>query len=94
MKRLFERIANNADFVADNDNNRMSQEQLNTFLEIIKSDAAHKVAKRLFGNEVAVRSIDFIQWVERTIRAGLFTHGTPFDEDELLEILQQARAPR
>jgi len=94
MKRFFERVAGNVDFVADNENNRMSQEQLNTFLEIINSQAAIKVAKCLFGNEDAVRSIDFVQWIERAIRAGLFADGAPLDEDELLEILQRARATR
>jgi hypothetical protein len=89
MKRFFKRVAGNIDFVADNENNRMSQEQLNTFLEIINSHAASKVAKRLFGNEDAVRSINFIQWIERAIRADLFADGAPFGEEELLNILQK-----
>ncbi len=94
MKRFFERVESNVDFVADNENSRMRQEQLNAFLEIIKSQAAIKVARCLFGNEDAVRSIDFVQWVERAIRAGLFTDGAQLDEHELLEILQRARATR
>jgi hypothetical protein len=94
MKRFFERVAGNVDFIADNENNRMSRDQLNTFLEIINSQAARKVAKCLFGSEDAVRSIDFVQWVERAIRAGLFTDGALLDEDKLMEILQRARATR
>ncbi len=89
MKRFFERISGNIDFVADNQNNRMSQDQLTTFLEIINSPAAHKVAKRQFGSKGAVRTANFIQWVEQAIRADFFADGAPFAEEEILKILRQ-----
>lgn len=89
MKRLFERISSNVDFIADNENDRMSGDQLNTFLEIIHSPVALKVARNHFGSERAVRTLSFIQGVERAVRAGLFTGGAPQGEEDFIRILQQ-----
>ncbi len=91
MNRFFGRATSNVDVISGNENDRMSRDQLNTFLEIINSQAARKVAKSYFGCESAVRTVNFIQWVERAIRAELFTDGAPLKEKELLGILQQER---
>jgi len=92
MKRFFGSITSNVDFVAANENDRMSQEQLNTFIEIINSPAARKVAKRQFGSENAVRTVHFIEWIERAIRDDFFVGGAPYGEKELFRILRQVSA--
>ncbi|MHA1597539.1 MAG: hypothetical protein ACTSV1_02360, partial [Alphaproteobacteria bacterium] len=65
MEKHFGTGASNVDFISGQENDSMSKEQLSTFLEIINSDAALKVAARIFGCESAARTVDFIQWVER-----------------------------
>ncbi len=91
MNRFFGHATSNVDVISDQKNDRMSRDQLYTFLEIINSQTARKVAKSLFGCECAVRTANFIQWIERAIRDELFSDGAPLEEEELLKILQQVR---
>ncbi len=91
MKRFFERISSNIDFIAENENDRMSGDQLNTFLEIINSPAARKVARIHFGSERAVRTVRFIQLIERAVRDELFSDGAPLEEAALLKTLRQVQ---